>query len=70
MLSDILNLILFKRAFFAGICTTEGEPWVAQRTFFHDHLQNMVKGKGSQGFHDIIMDEVHDLRTELAKKVK
>nr|AKH03499.1 cytochrome P450 3029B1 [Paracyclopina nana] len=64
---------MFSGTFFqkgqTGICTTEGEAWEAQRTFFHDHLQNMVKGKGSQGFHDIIMDEVHDIRTELAKKV-
>ena len=49
--------------------TTEGEPWEAQRNFLHQHLLNLVKGKGSQGFHDLIMDEVNDMKTELAKKV-
>ena len=52
-----------------GVSTTEGEPWEAQRNFLHSHLLNLVKGKGSQGFHDIIMDEVSDLKMELSKKV-
>ena len=52
-----------------GVSTTEGEPWDAQRSFLHSHLLNLVKGKGSQGFHDIIMDEVNDLKMELRKKV-
>jgi len=52
-----------------GVCTTEGEPWEVQRNFLHTHLLNLVKGKGSQGFHDIIMDEVSDLKMELRKKV-
>ena len=53
----------------SGVCTTEGEPWEVQRNFLHTHLLNLVKGKGSQGFHDIIMDEVSDLKMELRKKV-
>ena len=52
-----------------GVSTTEGEPWEAQRNFLHSHLLNLVKGKGTQGFHDIIMDEVSDLKMELSKKV-
>ena len=52
-----------------GVSTTEGDPWEAQRNFLHSHLLNLVKGKGSQGFHDIIMDEVSDLKMELSKKV-
>ena len=52
-----------------GVCTTEGDAWEAQRNFLHDHLQDLVKGKGSQGFQDIIMDEIHDMQMDLAKKV-
>ena len=53
-----------------GVSTTEGEVWEAQRSFLHNHLLTLVKGKGSQGFHDLIMDEVHDIKTELSKKVQ
>jgi len=64
---------MFSGTFFqkgkTGVSTTEGEPWEAQRNFLHSHLLNLVKGKGSQGFHDIIMDEVSDLKMELSKKV-
>ena len=56
--------------FFKGVSTTEGEPWEAQRNFLHDYIQNLVAGKGSQGFHDLVMDEVSDMKTELSKKVR
>ena len=52
-----------------GVSTTEGEPWEAQRNFLFEFIQNLVKGKGSQGFQDLVMDEVSDMKTELAKKV-
>lgn len=64
---------MFSGTFFqkgkTGVSTTEGEPWEAQRNFLHQHLLTLVDGKGSQGFHDLIMDEVHDMQTELSKKV-
>ena len=52
-----------------GVSTTEGEPWEAQRNFLFEFIQNLVRGKGSQGFQDLVMDEVSDMKTELAKKV-
>lgn len=52
-----------------GISTTEGETWEVQRNFLHEHILNLVSGRKSQGFHDIIMDEVHDIKMELSKKV-
>ena len=60
---------LLSQTILSGVSTTEGEPWEVQRNFLHTHLLNLVKGKGSQGFHDIIMDEVSDLKMELRKKV-
>ena len=54
---------------FLGISTTEGEVWENQRNFLHQQILNLVNGKKSQGFHDIIMDEVHDIKMELSKKV-
>ena len=52
-----------------GVSTTEGEHWEQQRNFFHDHLAELVDGKGAQGFHDVIMDEVQDMKRSLAAKV-
>lgn len=64
---------MFSGTFFqkgkTGVCTTEGETWELQREFFHNHIKNLVNGKGSEGFHDLVMDEVHDLQMDLAKKV-
>ena len=60
------NFILF---YYLGISTTEGEPWESQRNFLHNYLMNLTKGKGSQGFHELIMDEVSDMKMELSKKV-
>ena len=54
---------------FLGISTTEGEVWENQRNFLHQQILNLVNGKKSQGFHDIIMDEVHDIKMEFSKKV-
>ena len=33
-------------------------------------MTNLVKGGGVQGFQDVILDEVHDLKMELSKKVR
>ena len=55
--------------YFLGVSTTEGETWELQRNFLHSFIVDLVKGKKAQGFHDIIMDEVHDIKTELSKKV-
>ena len=55
--------------YFSGISTTEGETWEIQRNFLHNHILDLVNGKKSQGFHDIIMDEVQDMKMELSKKV-
>ena len=52
-----------------GICTTEGKAWETQRNFFHDHMVELVRGKGALGFQDVILDEVHDMKMDLAKKV-
>jgi cytochrome P450 len=52
-----------------GVSTTEGEVWEHQRNFLHQEILNLVNGKKSQGFHDIVMDEVHDIKMELSKKV-
>lgn len=52
-----------------GISTTEGETWELQRNFLHSQIVDFVKGKKAQGFHDIIMDEVYDIKMELSKKV-
>ena len=61
-----IQLVLFV---FLGISTTEGEVWENQRNFLHQQILNLVNGKKSQGFHDIIMDEVHDIKMEFSKKV-
>ena len=55
--------------YFSGISTTEGGTWEIQRNFLHNHILDLVIGKKSQGFHDIIMDEVQDMKMELSKKV-
>ncbi|TRY72357.1 hypothetical protein TCAL_01006 [Tigriopus californicus] len=52
-----------------GITTTEGKDWELQRNFFHNHMVELVQGKGNLGFQDLILDEVHDLKMDLAKKV-
>ena len=49
--------------------TTEGEHWERQRNFFHDHLTDLVDGKGAKGFHEVIMDEIQDMKLSLAAKV-
>ena len=49
--------------------TTEGEHWERQRKFFHDHLTDLVDGKGAKGFHEVIMDEIQDMKLSLAAKV-
>nr|APH81372.1 cytochrome P450 CYP3029B2 [Tigriopus kingsejongensis] len=52
-----------------GITTTEGTNWELQRNFFHNHMVELVQGKGTLGFQDLILDEVHDLKMDLAKRV-
>ncbi len=54
----------------AGVSTTEGEHWERQRNFFHDHLTDLVDGKGAKGFHEVIMDEIQDMKRSLTAKVK
>ena len=54
---------------FVGVSTTEGEHWERQRNFFHDHLTDLVDGKGAKGFHEVIMDEIQDMKLSLAAKV-
>jgi hypothetical protein len=51
------------------VSTTEGEHWERQRNFFHDHLTDLVDGKGAKGFHEVIMDEIEDMKRGLAVKV-
>ena len=55
----------------SGICTTEGETWQKHRDFFHQQMRHFVdeRGKGSQGFIEVIMDEIDDIKIDLAKKV-
>jgi cytochrome P450 len=52
-----------------GICTTEGKVWEGQRTFFHERMVDLVKGKGMEAFQDVILDEIHDLKMDLGKMV-
>jgi hypothetical protein len=54
-----------------GICTTEGKTWEQHREFFHQQMRNFLDegGKGTQGFIEVIMDEIDDIRIDLAKKV-
>jgi len=52
-----------------GIITSEGEQWQAQREFFHQRMVDLVKGKGTQGFQDTIIDEIYDLKMDLSKHV-
>lgn len=54
----------------AGISTTEGAHWEKQRSFLHSHLVSLVQGKRQAAFQDLVMDEVHDIKMELAKKVR
>ena len=65
---------IFSGTFFqkgkAGISTTEGPLWEKQRNFLHQHLVRLVSGAGAAGFHDLVMDEVHDIKMEFAKKVE
>lgn len=51
----------------SGVSTTEGEHWEAQRGFLHARMVEMASGPG---FHDAVMDEVHDLKSEFAKRVR
>ena len=51
-----------------GITTTEGKHWSSQRNFLIDYLENISRS-GSQGFQDIMMDEVTDLKLDLTKKL-
>jgi len=51
-----------------GITTTEGKHWSNQRQFLVDYLDK-VSGPNSQGFQDIMMDEVTDLKLDLTKKL-
>jgi cytochrome P450 len=64
---------MFSGTFFqkgkTGVSTTEGEHWEQQRNFFHSHLVELVDGKGAEGFHDVIMDEVQDMKRSLAARV-
>ncbi len=53
-----------------GVSTTEGDHWERQRNFFHDHLTDLVDGKGAKGFHEVIMDEIQDMKRSLTAKVK
>jgi hypothetical protein len=55
---------------FPGVSTTEGDHWERQRNFFHDHLTDLVDGKGAKGFHEVIMDEIQDMKRSLTAKVK
>ena len=54
-----------------GICTTEGKTWELHRDFFHEQMRTFLdeNGKGKQGFVEVIMDEIDDIRIDLAKKV-
>ena len=51
-----------------GITTTEGSHWSKQRNFLVDYLDK-VSGPNVQGFQDIMMDEVTDLKLDLTKKL-
>jgi len=51
-----------------GITTTEGKHWSSQRTFLVEYLDK-VTGSNNQGFQDIMMDEVSDLKLDLTKKL-
>ena len=53
----------------SGVSTTEGPHWETQRAFFHEHMIEQARGKGSVGFRDVIMDEVYELQRELSKVV-
>ena len=65
----LLNFPLSFYSTISGICTTEGEVWEKQRGFFHSHMVELVHGKGTSGFQDLVMDEVHDIKMELGKRV-
>lgn len=66
---------IFSGTFFqkgkTGICTTEGKTWEQHREFFHQQMRNFLEegGKGTQGFIEVIMDEIDDIRIDLAKKI-
>lgn len=51
-----------------GITTTEGAHWKSQRTFLKEYIDK-VTSTSTQGFQDLMMDEVNDLKTDLNKKL-
>jgi len=51
-----------------GITTTEGSHWKSQRSFLVDYLHKLA-APDSHGFQDIVMDEVSDLKQDIAKKL-
>jgi len=51
-----------------GITTTEGKHWKIQREFLASHLLSLTRGKGSQGFEEVILDEISDLKMDFSKK--
>jgi len=55
--------------FCSGVSTTEGEHWESQRNFFHNYLVQLVNGSGAKGFHEVIMDEILDMKREFSAKV-
>lgn len=65
---DMFSGTFFQRGR-VGISTTEGRVWESQRRFFHDYMHGLAVGKGAKGFQDVIMDEVHDILSDLRKKV-
>ena len=68
MKSHIMSLTIRLKL---GICTTEGKTWELHRDFFHEQMRTFLdeNGKGKQGFVEVIMDEIDDIRIDLAKKV-
>merc|ERR1712223_1229578 len=66
---------IFSGTFFqkgkTGICTTEGKTWEQHREFFHQQMRNFLDegGKGTQGFIEVIMDEIDDIKIDLSKKI-
>lgn len=66
---------IFSGTFFqkgkTGICTTEGKTWENHREFFHQQMRNFLDegGKGTQGFIEVIMDEIDDIKIDLTKKI-
>ena len=51
-----------------GITTTEGAHWKSQRKFLKEYIDK-VTSTSTQGFQDLMMDEVNDLKTDLNKKL-